>query len=94
MNTLVDFFALRPVFTRYGLRIIWFAFLLNLAIQIFSLAVGTYAMYGRLNIGQWLEFIPLLFSPLVQIALVRVLLEVAATILLRSEPNHPIANSN
>jgi hypothetical protein len=86
LKFLIDFFALRPVITLYGLKIVWFIFLLNLAIQIFSLAVGTYAAYGRLNIGQWLEFIPLLFSPLVQIALVRVLLEVAATILLRREP--------
>ena len=94
MKTVFDFIELRPVFTLYGLKIIWFAFLLNLAIQYFTLAVGLYNASGPGNIWVWPGFIPHLLSTLVNIGLVRVLLEVAAAILLRRDPIKTVQNSN
>ena len=86
MKTLVDFFVLRPAFTLYGLRIIWFLFLLSLALQYLALGVGTYAAHGPRMFEFWLEFMPSVLSNAVYIALVRLLLEVAAIILLHRGP--------
>jgi hypothetical protein len=86
VKALIAFFALRPVFTLYGLRVIWFALLLNFAIQYFGLAAGTYASYGVRMFVYWRDFLPSIFSSLVNIALVRILLEVAAVILLSRKP--------
>ena len=33
MAVLVDFFTLRPIFTFWGLRLIWYMYLLNAIIQ-------------------------------------------------------------
>jgi hypothetical protein len=32
MNLLLDFFAIRPVFTLYGLRVLWGAYLIDQAL--------------------------------------------------------------
>jgi hypothetical protein len=34
MGALIDFFAVRPVFTLYGLRVLWGAYLLSQALPI------------------------------------------------------------
>ena len=82
MKALLDFFALRPVFTRWGLRAVWFACLFEFALQLYSLTWGTFAAYGASQVGVWSSFVIILLPPLVNIVLVRLLLEVATAILL------------
>jgi hypothetical protein len=84
VNTLVDFFALRPVFTHYGLKLVWYAYLLNVIIQIYTALhgiVGVLAQRGVSWEAWWPNFIPLILQNLVQLLLVRVVIEVAAVIL-------------
>ena len=45
MAVLVDFFTLRPIFTFWGLRLIWYMYLLNAIIQAY---VGLFAIFQGL----------------------------------------------
>jgi hypothetical protein len=85
MNALSDFFALRPVFTFFGLQIVWYIYLLHMAVQLFMSVTEMSELLARRGIN-WLawspNFLPLLFGVVAQILLVRLILEVAATILL------------
>jgi hypothetical protein len=84
MGVLGDFFALRPVFTFRGLRLIWYAYLTNTIVQAYiSLDQVSQALTQR---GvSWIAWspnlLPLILGILVQLGLVRLLLEVAAIIL-------------
>ena len=83
MNALVDFFALRPVFTHYGLKLVWYVYLLNVIIQTYTALhgiVGVLAQRGVSWEAWWPNFIPLILQNLVQLLLVRVVIEVAAVI--------------
>jgi hypothetical protein len=84
VNVLVDFFTLRPVFTHNGLTFVWYAYLLNVIIQTYNAlhaVIGVLAQRGVSWEAWWPNFIPLLLQNFVQLLLVRVLIEVAATIL-------------
>jgi hypothetical protein len=85
MNAVIDFFTLRPVFTFFGLKIVWYLYLLHTIVQFcFSIAEVSQLLAQR-NIS-WLAWapnsVPLVLGILAQVALVRLLIEVAATILL------------
>jgi hypothetical protein len=85
MDSLVSFFALRPIFTFWGLKIVWYIYLLHTLVQLYISISGVAALMAQRGIG-WLTWLPNLFPLLLgiiaQIAIVRLLLEVAATILL------------
>lgn len=40
MNDLINFFALRPVYTHYGMQVLWYVYLLNAFIQAYSAVSG------------------------------------------------------
>jgi hypothetical protein len=85
MNVLNDFFSLRPVFTFFGLRIAWYIYLLHMVIQLYvSLSEISQLLAQRgMSWFAWSpNFLPALSGIIAQIVLVRLLFEVAATVLL------------
>ena len=84
MDELINFFTLRPVFTHYGMKVLWYLYLLNAFIQIYIAFSGIYRVLVQRGISweAWSpNLIPLTLSIVVQLGLVRLLLEVAAIIL-------------
>jgi hypothetical protein len=85
MDTLVDFFALRPVFTFAGLRVVWYVYLTHTIIQLYISFAEVWQLLAQRGIS-WVNWspnaVPLLLGVIAQVLLVRVLLEVAGTILL------------
>jgi hypothetical protein len=84
MEHVINFFALRPVFTHHGLRVVWIIFLINAAIQLyiaFNTIFRVLAQRG-ISIEAWSpNFLPVVLGVVVQIALVRLFLELAGYIL-------------
>jgi hypothetical protein len=78
MNTLTGFFALRPVFTMWGLRLVWFLFLAQQVVFIADM----YSSAGSLGWRSWPGITNLLHVGL-HVVLVRLLIEVAMAALLR-----------
>lgn len=77
MEILANFFAVRPVFTLFGLRALWAAYLLDQAlpfIAVFSNPHLTSAAIGPV--------LALFLRACLNIALFRLLIEVAAAVLL------------
>jgi len=84
MNDLINFFALRPVFTHYGMKIVWYIYLVNAFVQTYIAVNGVFRILAQRGISweTWSpNFIPLILGIIVQLALVRLLLEVAAVVL-------------
>jgi hypothetical protein len=90
MSALTDFFTLRPTFTFFGIRVIWCVYLFHMAIQIYASYAEAFQLLAQRNIS-WLTWLPnsfpLLLGYVVQIVLVRLLFEVAATVLLSPRQN-------
>jgi hypothetical protein len=89
MDTLVNFFTLRPTFTFVGLRVVWYIYLLNVLVQSYVAVSGIFQALAQRGIS-WAAWSPNL-SPLIlgiiaQLAVVRLLLEIAAIILSDSRP--------
>jgi hypothetical protein len=87
MNALINFLALRPNFTFLGLQIVWYVYLLNTLVQAYISVSGILHALAQRNISweTWSpNFIPLILGLVAQLAIVRLLLEVAATILSNS----------
>jgi hypothetical protein len=84
MNDIISFLALRPVFTHYGMKVVWYMYLLNAVIQTYVAVNGVFRILAQRGISweAWSpNFIPLVFGIIVQLALVRLFLEVAAIVL-------------
>ncbi len=84
MDELINFFTLRPVFTHYGLKAVWYLYLLNAFIQVYIAVVGIIRILAQRGISweAWSpNFLPLVLGIIVQLVLVRLFLEVAAIIL-------------
>jgi hypothetical protein len=84
METLIDFFALRPTFTFYGIKIVWYIYLTNTVVQTYVNISGISRLLAQKGISMeiWLpNSIPLLLGLVAQLVLVRLLLEVAAIII-------------
>jgi uncharacterized membrane protein (DUF441 family) len=84
MDALINFFTLRPTFTFWGLRVVWYIYLLNTVVQTYlavSVIIRALAQRGISWETQSPNFIPLILGIIVQLALVRVLLEVAAIVI-------------
>jgi hypothetical protein len=87
MNPLINFFALRPTFTLLGLQIVWYLYLLNTLVQAYVSVFGILQALAQRGISweTWSpNFFPLILGVVAQLAIVRLLLEVAATILFSS----------
>jgi hypothetical protein len=83
MSDLINFFALRPVFTHYGMKIVWYLYLLNALTQSYII-VRLLGQRG-VSLEDWSpNFIPIILGIVVQLGLVRLFLEVAAVILSNS----------
>lgn len=84
MNILVNFFAIRPVFTLYGLRVLWGAYLIDQALPFVTILSNpniSVAAVGPVTV--------LLFRACLNVVIFRLLLEVAAGVLLgRSNSLH------
>jgi hypothetical protein len=92
METLINFFALRPTFTHFGLKIVWYIYLANTLLQTYIAVAGIFRLLAQRGISweAWSpNFFPLILGILAQLALVRLLLEIAAIILSgwRSQPS-------
>ena len=85
MDALINFFSLRPVFTFFGLKIVWYIYLLHMFVQLYIELSEVSQLLAQRNIS-WLTWspnsLPLILALAAQVAVVRLLLEVAATILL------------
>jgi hypothetical protein len=85
MNSIINFFALQPIFTFFSIRMVWYIYLLNAVIQAYVAINGIVQVMAQRGISweTWSpSLLPLILGIVAQVALVRLLLEVAATILL------------
>jgi len=81
MTTVINFFALRPTFTFFGLKVVWYLYLLSAIVQVVVAALGisqALAQRGMIWQAGLPSFIPLVVGAIAQIAIIRLLLEVAA----------------
>jgi hypothetical protein len=91
VNILINFFAVRPVFTSLGLRLVWFAFLVQQAITLASVLLNNADYFKR---EAWYALLTFLFHIFINLVLIRVLIEVAARVLLQTSPNKAAEHSN
>ena len=88
MEVLINFFALRPTFTFLGLKIVWYIYLLNTFFQTYIAVSGISRVLQQrgISLEVWLpNSIPLILGLVAQLALVRLVLEVAAIIISTSQ---------
>ena len=88
MEVLINFFALRPTFTLVGLKAVWYIYLLNTFVQFYLAVSGISKVLAQrgINWEVWSpNFIPLVLGIVAQLALVRLLLEVAAIVISSSQ---------
>ena len=84
MEVLINFFALQPTFTFLGLKIVWYTYLLNTCVQFYLAVSGISQVLAQRGISWQVwspNLIPLILGMVAQLALVRLLLEVAAIII-------------
>ncbi len=80
METVKNFFAMRPAFTRFGLKALWFAFLIEFVFHFGSLILGTLHLAGSSS-GVWFTLVSIMLPALLNLVLVRLALEVAERLL-------------
>jgi len=85
MKAAIDFLSLRPVWTRRGLEIIWYGYVLATLIIVYLRADFLLAAIGPVW-GKIAEIDSLLFA-LLQLALVRIVLELALKFLVGAATN-------
>jgi hypothetical protein len=84
METVINFFTLRPTFTHFGLKVVWYLYLLNAVIQTYaSISNISRALAQRgVHLELWSpDSIPLILGLVAQLVIVRLLLEVAAIVI-------------
>jgi hypothetical protein len=87
MEALINFFTLRPTFTFVGLKIVWYIYLLNVVVQTYVSISGISQILAQRGVHLDVlspNFIPLLLGLIAQLAIVRLLLEVAAIVISNS----------
>lgn len=77
MNVLINFFTVRPVFTLYGLRILWGAYLIDQILPFITILSNP-----NLSTAAIAPLLALFLHACLNIALFRLLIEVAAAVLL------------
>ena len=84
MQALINFFGFRPTFTYFGLKVVWYIYLLNTFVQTYVALSGIARVLAQRGIG-WEVWLPnsgpLLLGLIAQLAIARLLLEVAAIII-------------
>jgi hypothetical protein len=83
MDDIINFFALRPAFTHYGIKVVWYVYLLNAFVQAYVAVNGIVNILSQKGISweTWSpNFFPILLGIITQLLLVRLLLEVAAVV--------------
>jgi len=84
MNLLLDFFAIRPVFTLYGLRVLWGVYLIDQALPFITIFTNPHISAAAAG-----PIIALFLRACLNIVVFRLLLEIAASVLLgRSSSPH------
>ena len=84
MDVLINFLSLRPTFTLYGLKIVWFIYLTNVVVQTYVSLSGISQLLAQrgISMGVWLpNSIPLILGLIAPLVLVRLLLEIATIII-------------
>lgn len=87
MQFLINFFSLRPTFGVVGLKIVWYIYLANTLLQTYISISGISRVLEQrgISLEVWLpNSIPLVLGLVAQLAIVRLLLEVAAIIISNS----------
>jgi hypothetical protein len=77
MDVVLNFFAVRPVFTLYGLRILWGLYLIDQALPFVAVLSNQ-----NLSTASIAPLVALLLRACLDIAVFRLLIEVAAAVLL------------
>jgi hypothetical protein len=84
VKCLMDFLSLRPIWTRRCLEIVWYVYLTATLIQLaFLLSVAIPAL-GNANVAAYLSFALQIVHMLAVLLLVRIFLEMAAQVLIKS----------
>jgi len=83
MNLILDFFAIRPVFTLYGLRVLWGIYLIDQALPFVTIFTNP-----NISAAAAGPIIAIFLRACLNIVVFRLLLEVAASVLL-GRPNSP-----
>jgi hypothetical protein len=84
MDALINFFALRPTFTFVGIKVVWYLYLLNVVVQTYISILGISRILAQRGVHLDIlspNFIPLLLGLIAQLAIVRLILEVAAIVI-------------
>jgi hypothetical protein len=81
MDVVLNFFAVRPVFTLYGLRVLWGAYLIDQALPFVAVLTNQ-----NLSTASITPLVVLFLRACLNIVIFRLLIEVAAAVLL-SRPN-------
>jgi hypothetical protein len=84
MEVLIGFFALRPTFTVFGLKAVWYIYLLNTAVQTYVTVETIARLMAQKGISAdiWIpNSIPLILGLVAQLLIVRLLIEVAAIVI-------------
>ena len=91
METLINFFALRPTFTVMGLKVVWYVYLLNTATQVYVTLSGLSQVMAQRGIS-WEAaapgLLPLLLGTIAQLLIARLLIEVAAIVISSHNPQN------
>jgi hypothetical protein len=77
MEVVMNFFAVRPVFTLYGLRVLWGAYLIAQALPFVAVLTN-----HNLSTASITPLLALFLQACLNIAVFRLLIEVAASLLL------------
>src|ERR1035441_8569682 len=91
MEVLTNFFALRPTFTVVGLKVVWYIYLFNTFVQTYIAVSGISRVLAQrgISLEVWLpNSLPLILGLVAQLAIVRLLLEVAAIIISTSQTSN------
>lgn len=91
LQPLKDFFALRPVVTLSLLRVIWFVYVIAQGWRFLAFIWGLHAsnVVQTITWPQWASIVGSAVYPVLNVLLARVLLEVAAVVLLGPAYAHP-----
>lgn len=83
MDVVLNFFALRPVFTLYGLRVLWGAYLIDQALPFVVVLINQ-----NISSASITPLIALFLRACLNIVIFRLLIEVAASVLLGRPNSH------
>lgn len=94
MKPLIDFLGLHPIWTRRGIAIVWYACLLATLVRVCISLGFMYQMIGATASSlSYLSLVPAILSPLTDLALIRIFLELAIRFLLSTHESADAAQS-